>query len=195
MSDPPRGRRPGTPDTRSALVESARHVFAERGYSAASIRGIAREAGVDPSLVLHYFGSKEDLFAEAMEVPAGITEVLGPVLSGDPEHLGERLARAFFSVWEQPAPRSALLGMLRGALGGDEEAVRPFREFITETVGPAVARAMGGADADARALAMASHLVGVAVVRYVVKVEPLSSASIDEIVDLVGPRLQSYADG
>jgi AcrR family transcriptional regulator len=189
------GRRPGNPDTRAEIVEAARTAFAAGGYRGASIRGVARQAGVDPSLVLHYFGSKEDLFAASMEMPFSVGDVIGPALAGDRDGIGERLARGFFSIWELPGPRGALLGMLRGALGGHDEAVRPFREFIAESIRPAIASAIGGPDADRRALAMASHLVGVAVVRYVVRIEPLASAPVDEIVELVGPRLQSYVDG
>ncbi len=194
MADPPRGRRPGSPDTRSEILDAARSVFAERGFRGASVRAIAGAAGVDPSLVIHYFGSKDDLFSEVMAVPAGISEVLVPVVAGDRDGLGERLALAFFSVWEQPEPRAALLGMLRGAMGGDDHAVVPFREFVTETIRPAVASAIGGADPEARALAMASHLVGIAIVRYVVRIEPIASMDIGSIVALVGPHLQAYVD-
>lgn len=176
------------------MLDAARRVFAEAGYDRATIRAIAGRAGVDPALVHHYFGTKEALYAASIELPMVPAEVLESVLAGGSDGLGERLARAFFGVWELEGPRQALLGMLRGAMGGDDQAVQAFREFVVGAIKARLVDALDGPDADGRALAMASHLVGLAVVRYVVRIEPFASAEIDDLVALVAPRLQSYVD-
>lgn len=193
MTETPRGRRPGSPDTRSTILAAARTLFAERGFSGASIRAIAGEAGVDPALVHHYFGTKADLYTAALEIPIDPSDLLA--WSEVPhDQLGEALARVFFSVWELPEARAVLLGIVRGALEGNEAAVRPFREFLVEIVRTSIADAIGREGVEAEAMGMAGQLVGVALIRYVMQVEPLASASVDELVELVGPRLQGYVD-
>jgi AcrR family transcriptional regulator len=190
----PVGRRPGNPDTRAEILTAARAAFAEAGYDRATIRDIASRADVDPSLVHHYFGTKEELYASSIALPVVPVEVIGAVLSGPHEDLGRRLAGAFFGIWELDGPRQALLGMLRGALGGDDTAMRAFREFVVTTIRDRLAAEMVGDDAQLRAVGIASQLVGVAVVRHVARIEPVASATTEELVDLVAPRLQSYLD-
>ncbi len=194
MTTAARGRRPGKPDTRSAILTAARAQFAAKGFSGASMRAIAGEAGVDASLLHHYFGTKADLYAASLELPISPDQMLA--WSDVPrQQMGEALARTFFSIWEVPEARAIMLGILRGGMDGNEDAVRPFREFVTDMVQRRLATSMDGADVEARALAMAAHLVGVEMVRHVVRVEPFPSMTIDELVDLVAPRLQSYFDG
>lgn len=189
------GRRPGAPDTRAEILEAARAVFAENGFDRATVRAIAGEAGVDPALIHHYFGTKDQLFAASIDIPAQATERVLDVLSGSRDDLGRHLAETFFAVWEQKEARTALLGILRSAMGGEDQAVVAFRQFLTSALMEQIAPKIRGDDARLRALLMASHLVGVAMTRYVMKLEPIASAPIDEIVDLVAPRVQSYVDG
>src|SRR5918912_3213202 len=99
---PPRGRRPGAPDTRATILDAARALFAERGFAGTTIRGVASAAGVDAALVHHYFGTKDDLFLAAMELPVDPRRVLAPALTGDVGAAGERLLRAFLSMWDDP---------------------------------------------------------------------------------------------
>lgn len=185
------GRRAGSEDTRGAILSAARLAFAEYGFHGATIRGIAAEAEVDPALVHHYFGSKEDLFGAAISLPLRPAEAAESVLAGDMEGLGERLARLFFSVWETPESRDGLLAMLRGAFT-NEQAARALREFFESTLLERVAPALDQPDAHLRMSLVASHMVGVAVLRYVVGFESLRRASIEELVELVAPRIQSY---
>ncbi|HEY0689801.1 MAG TPA: helix-turn-helix domain-containing protein, partial [Kribbella sp.] len=96
------GRRPGKQDTREAILFAAREAFAERGYDAASIRVIAAAAGVDPALVHHYFGTKDQLFLDAMRVPVDPTMVIPMVLAGGIDGVGERLVRNLLTVWDSP---------------------------------------------------------------------------------------------
>lgn len=188
------GRRAGAPDTRSEILAAAKTVFAERGYDRATIRAIAAAAEVDPSLVHHYFGTKDQLFAASIDIP------FPPVLAvttamGERAEAGRLLATLFFSIWEQPEPRASLLGILRSAMGGEDQAVEAFRQFITRELQHRIAPQIPGDAGPLRALLMASHLVGIAITRYVVKLEPIASAPVEEIVALVAPRIQSYFDG
>ena len=124
-----RGRRPGGPDTRAAIVDAARSSFAANGYDKASLRGIARDAGVDPALVHHYFDGKAALFAETMAVPVNPSELIERVLDGDRERLGWRLVDTFLTVWEPPERRDGLVALVRSSLTS-EEAARMLREFL-----------------------------------------------------------------
>lgn len=192
MSSGP-GRRAGSPDTRNEVLEAARLEFAELGFDKATMRSIAARAGVDPSLIHHYFGNKDGLFAATLELqfpPGALIEAI----SGDPDHIGRRLAEGFFLVWEHEASRTALLGILRSAFVGEDRALEAFRQFMTGAIQRGLASQIDTDDAELRAVLMASHLVGVAMTRYVVGFEPIASASVDEIVDLVAPRIQSYVE-
>ena len=194
MTETPRGRRPGSPDTRATILAAARTLFAERGFSGASIRAIAAEAGVDPALVHHYFGTKADLYAASLELPVSPMAFVA-WSEVPPDQIGEFMARIFFSLWELPETRVVILGIIRGGLDGNEEAVRPFREFVTELVRDRLVELIGDDEAEERALGMVAQLVGTVMIRHVVKIEPFVSMSVDELVDLIGPRLQAYLDG
>lgn len=191
----PAGRRSGSPDTRSEILGAARESFGESGYNRSTVRDIAARAGVDPAMIHHYFGTKEDLFAASISLPITPYEMVGEILEDGLDGAGERLAGLFFTVWENEDARASLLGILRTAMGGDERGVKAFREFLLEALKERIAPQIGGDDAELRALLVASHLVGVAIVRYVVRIEPLASAPINEIVRLVAPRVQSYLTG
>lgn len=193
MSAKRTGRRSGSPDTRAEILDGAKRVFGKVGYDRATVRGIATEAGVDPSLIYHYFGTKDQLFAASIDIPIPAAEALRSVFAADREDLGRRLAEAFFFVWEQEAARVSLLGILRSAMGGENRAVEAFRQFLTTSVLDQISPLIDGENPPLRALLMASHLVGVAMSRYVMRLEPIASAPVEDIVGLVAPRIQSYA--
>ncbi|HEX4699331.1 MAG TPA: TetR family transcriptional regulator [Actinomycetes bacterium] len=193
----PARRGPGRPadggDRRTAIVAAARAEFAAKGYAAASIRGIAREAGVDPALVHHYFGTKEQVFVAAMELPFDPAERLPEVLAGDPARLGERLVRLFVSIWDEPDFRAPMLGLLRSAMTGDQGATM-LREFVGGALLGRVAAAVGNVD-PLRVQAAAAQMVGVVLLRHVVRLEPLASASQEDLVALVAPVVQRHLLG
>jgi AcrR family transcriptional regulator len=189
------GRRAGSPDTRAEILDAARSEFAESGYDRATIRGIAGRAGVDPSLVHHYFGTKDQLFARSIDIPGEATEAVRTVRSGNPDELGRRLSETFFMVWEQETARTSLLGILRAATGGEDQAVAAFRQFLTTALVDQIVPKIEGENPRLRALLMASQLVGVALTRYVMRLEPIATTPVEEIVDLVAPRIQTYVDG
>src|SRR5262245_22737163 len=189
----PRGRRPGPSRTRDALVEAARRSFAKTGYDGTSLRTIAAEAGVDPALVVHFFGSKEHLFREVLAWPfdpaLAVERIVGT--GAEPGRLGERLARTFLEMWDDPSTGRPLLAVLRGALT-HEESARLLREFIGHQVlGQLIQRSPRPPDMFQVQLAL-SHLIGIATLRYGLELEPIRSASIDSIVEHVAPALDRY---
>jgi AcrR family transcriptional regulator len=187
----PRGRRSTGEDTRQLIVDAARTEFATKGYDASSLRAIARLAGVDPALVHHYFDGKAHLFAETMALPFRPADVIAGILGGPRAEVGERLAAAFFTLWEVPASRERFVAMVRSAVS-HEEAARMLREFLAREVFGRLARELGVPDAELRAGLAAAQMVGVAMLRYVVGYEPLVAADPARLVALVAPTLQRY---
>ncbi len=188
------GRRPGDNDTRGEVLAAARAAFGEQGYRGATIRAIAARADVDPALVHHYFGTKEDLFAAAVRLPMRPTEFAERVIGPGIEGAGERLAASFFLVWEDDASRDALLTMLRGAFETDRGGA-VLRQFFGSVLVGRLSLHLDGDDAAMRVSLAASHLIGLAVLRYVVGFRELVDASVDELVAMVGPALQAYLEG
>ena len=193
MSQRRTGRRAGSPDTRAEIIDSAKTVFAEMGYDRATIRRIAREAGVDPSLIYHYFETKDALFAASIHLPIA-PAMLKQAFAVEDEDRGRRLAELFLSAWELDEARESLLGILRSAMGGEDQAMNAFRQFLTSALLEQVAPMIPGENAKLRTELMASHLVGIAITRYVVRLEPIASAPVSQIIELVAPRLQSYLE-
>ncbi|WLQ34551.1 TetR family transcriptional regulator [Streptomyces castrisilvae] len=179
------------PDARSRILEAARTEFAERGYDKTSVRGIARAAGVDSALVHHYFGTKDEVFAAAIELSFEPALLVPAVLEGDTDDVGERLARAFIGIWENPTTRAPLLAVLRSALT-HEAAAKVLRGFVLRRLLERVAAGLDIPDATFRAELAASHMVGIAILRYVLRAEPLASAPPEKIVAMVAPTLQRY---
>jgi AcrR family transcriptional regulator len=188
------GRRPGTSGTRDAILEAARECFAERGYSDTSVRAVAARAGVDAALVHHYFGTKEGLFSAAIEPPFDPAAVAPVLLEPGLDGLGERLVRFFLQVWDEPASRARIQGMLRSALN-QESAAALLREFVTRQLLGRVAAAVDAPDAELRATFAGTQLVGLGMLRYIVRVEPLASADPETVVAVVAPTIQRYLTG
>jgi AcrR family transcriptional regulator len=189
------GRRPGNPDTRESILDAARTAFADKGFDGASIRAIATGAGVDPALVHHYFGTKNQLFLAAMNSPIDPGEIIAKAVEGDRAGLGARLVRTFLTVWDSPAG-TAGVALMRSAVGSEWTA-RLFREFIVTQVMRRVLPhlALDPAEAPLRISLVASQMAGLAMVRYIIKIEPLASAPHDAVVAAVGPTVQRYISG
>ncbi|MER6593957.1 TetR family transcriptional regulator [Micromonospora purpureochromogenes] len=189
------GRRPGNPDTRQAILAAARTIFAERGFDAASIRVIAAAAGVDPALVHHYFGSKEELFRATVEIPLNPAELLPVVLAGGADGVGERLVRTFLGVWDSPAGKAAV-ALLRSAVNNDWTA-RLLREFLVTQVLRRVLDHLDipPAELSLRGSLVATQMIGLAMMRYVIRLEPVASADPETLVAALGPTVQRYLTG
>ncbi|MDQ0933104.1 TetR/AcrR family transcriptional regulator [Streptomyces turgidiscabies] len=183
------------PAARDRILAAAREEFAERGYEKTSVRGIAKAAGVDPALVHHYFGTKEQVFEASIEVAVGpLLNAPGSIAEGPVEGVGEQLARFFFGVWENPATRKALLAIVRSAMN-NEAAAGVFRRLISAQLLRRIAAQLDLPDAELRAELAAAQLVGIAMLRYVIKVEPLASATPDQIIKRVAPTIQAHLAG
>jgi len=189
MSARARGRRAGESGTRTAILDAARRQFAERGYDRPSLRSIAQEAGVDPTLVTHFYGSKQQLFVTVAEFPFDPAEVLPRLLAGDPESVGLRLARFLLGVLETEEGRARITGLVRAA-ASEPEAARLVREFVTRDVISPLVESLGAKDAPLRASLVGAQVVGLVMARYVVGVEPLASCDADTVAAAIAPNLQ-----
>ena len=189
------GRRPGNQDTREAILVAARAIFAERGFDQASIRAIATAAEVDPALVHHYFGTKDKLFLASLEMPVDPAELVPKALDGPREEAGERLVRLVLNVWDSPAGKAAV-ALLRSAMSNDWTA-RLVREFVvTQVLRKAISElGMDGEDAPLRASLVATQIAGLAMMRYVLKVEPVASQDPETLVRAIAPNVQRYLVG
>ncbi|WP_296602262.1 TetR family transcriptional regulator [Nocardioides sp.] len=189
-----RGRRAGKPETRAEILEVARRQFLEDGYQGVTMRGVAREAGVDQALVAYYFGSKKGLFGAALALTVNPPDALRAVLAGDDATLPERLLRTVLTVWDDPELGRPLRALASSA-GHDPEVLRLLREVLqAEMVGP-LAERFGGADAMARAGAFGSQIAGIVLVRYWLEAEPVASMSVDEVVRYAAPGLRAAMRG
>ena len=188
----PAGTRSGDPATRERILAAARTEFSERGYDKASIRGIAKAAGVDAALVHHYFGPKDQVFEAAVELvfaPAlDLPEVVARSAAGT---LGERLTRFFLGIWENPVSRQPLLAVVRSAVA-NETAAAVFRRLVTVQLMRRVADELEGDDRELRVEMAAAQLVGVMMLRYVIRVEPMASADPEQVVAMAAPAVQRH---
>jgi AcrR family transcriptional regulator len=185
------GRRQGESSARADILAAARASFAEHGYDRATIRDIAGRAAVDPALVIHYFGSKEALFGEALELPLQPREVFARGLAAGRDQLGATVVRTFLEAWEPPENRVRLMAMLRSALT-NEAAMDMVRGLLVREVFAPITVALEVPDARLRATLVGAQLLGLAVMRYVGRIEPLASASVDALVAAIGPTVQRY---
>ncbi|MFE6039468.1 TetR family transcriptional regulator [Streptomyces sp. NPDC056452] len=191
---PSRTAKSAGPDARTRILEAARTEFAERGYDKTSMRGIAKAAGVDAALVHHYFGTKDEVFAAAIEVSFEPALVIPEILGGPMDSVGERLARYFIGVWENPVSRAPMLAILRSALT-HEAAAKVLRGFVLRRLLERIAGDLDVPDPTFRAELAASHMIGIAILRYVIQAEPLASADPEKIITMVAPTLQRYLTG
>jgi AcrR family transcriptional regulator len=188
------GRRPGGPDTRGEIVQAARESFADKGFAATSIRAVARHAGVDAALVHHYFDSKDELFIEAMAIPVDPRQIAAQIVDGPVEEIGRRIATVFFGVWESPDGQQRMKALFRSVVSSDEVA-RMMREGITQMIIQPISQVLDVPDAQLRVGLVATQLVGAAIVRYLVGLEPVASIDIETLIDRLAPVLQLHLTG
>jgi AcrR family transcriptional regulator len=157
------------------------------------VRAIARGAGVDPALVHHCFGSKSRVFVAAMELPPDPDVIVERVFAEGPGQAGARLAASFLGLWEDPAARERLLATMRTAVLGDDNSAT--REFVTVELTARLAERIGTEDAPLRANLAVSQLLGIALTRYVLCLEPIASTPRERIEARIAPVLQRHLDG
>ena len=182
------GRRPGTTQTRDAIALAAQAQFADVGYDRATFRSIATAAGVDPALVVHFFGSKEQLFHEVMKLPPGMADRLAGLADVPRAEVGRRLAEVIVAGFENPASQRIIVGRIRSASQHPEAA-----ELVRQAVAGDLVRLTAALDVDqpdVRAVLAGVQVVGTALARYVVRVEPLASMPAPQLIDLLAPTFQ-----
>jgi len=187
----PLGRRPGKSDTRADIIEAACISFAEEGYDKASLRGIARRAGVDPALIHHYFAGKSELFMAALSIRRDPGDIFDEVQASTAA--GESLVRAFLEEWEPEGPSdgpSPFLTVVQ-AVSASPDTARALREFLTERVWARQRKDGKPPGPNLRQSLITSQLFGIAVARYVLCLEPLASATIDDVASWCGPMVEA----
>jgi AcrR family transcriptional regulator len=189
-----RGRRQGEPVSREAVLAAAKVRFASEGYEKTTLRAIADDARVDPSMVLYLFGSKANLFRESLTLLLDPDMLVAALTGQSDDHpdIGTRMVHTYMRIWEAPDSGPTMVAMLQSATS-NADAHEAFRTFMGNYVLTAVSGVLGGDEhARLRAMLAASQLVGVAVLRYVMKVAPLATLSADEVVRLIAPTVTRY---
>lgn len=188
------GRRTGDSGSREAILDAARARFGSTGYDGATIRAIAGDAGVDPALVHHFFGTKEQLFVASMRLPVEPATVLPQLLAPGLDGLGERLARFFVGLLRDLGSANPMLALIRSA-AAHPDAAAMFREFYTRSVLERVAAELDIDRPRLRAALCASQVMGLAVAMGIVGLAPLVEADDDTLVAAYAPALQHYLTG
>ena len=195
MAEIKRGRRPGPSKTRDAILAAARERFSEQGYDRVRMRDVAAEAGVDVALVNYHFGSKDGLFAAALEMPTPMAALMADVLEqGGIDDFAERFLRRVLEVWDDPQTGGALVALVRSAMS-HPPAAEQLRAFVQAELLARVAGRLQGPDADARAALFGSQLIGLLLYRHVLHVEPVASMARGELVRRAAPALQRHLTG
>jgi AcrR family transcriptional regulator len=192
-----RGRPAGGGDRAAQILAAARQEFAANGYDAVSLRSIARAAGVDPALVHHYFDGKEALFVAAMQLPFNPAEKLPVLFAGatGPDEIAERMLRFMFSIWREADTRAPFLALLRSATGSETGAAM-MRAFVSQALFARVAEHLPQTpDLQLRINLAAGHIIGVMLMRFVVRVEPIASADEEDVIARLLPAIQGYFAG
>ena len=189
------GRRPGRADTRGDIVNAAKRVFAGKGYDGASLRAIAREAGVDPALVHHYFDGKASLFVAAMALPFDPRHVQEQTSSSP--SVGAGIILGFLTMWDQAEGTGSSFAACVAAMAAATNVADAMREFVAERVwdnSPTNAGESATLTRQRRAL-VSSQLMGLAFTRYILRVPPVSTATPRQIARWAGPTLDRYISG
>lgn len=195
MAEIKRGRRPGPSTTRDAILVAARERFADHGYERVRMRDVAADAGVDVALVTYHFGSKDGLFASALEMPAPMADLMADVLDrGGIGDFGERFLRRVLEVWDDERTGGALVALVRSAMS-HPPAAAALRAFVQTELLARIADRLDVPDADERAALFGSQLIGIMLYRHVLHVEPVASMPAEELVARAAPALQRHLTG
>lgn len=178
--------------SRDAVLAAAKQRFAAEGYEKTTLRAIAQDAHVDPSMVLYLFGSKQELFRESLRLILDPDVLVAALTDGAEPDIGTRMVRTYLQIWETADTAASMRAMLQSATS-NSDAQDAFRGFMQNYVLTAVSGVLGGGEhARLRAMLAASSLVGTAMLRYVMMVPPLATLSGDEVVRLVAPTVTRY---
>jgi AcrR family transcriptional regulator len=185
------GRRPGLSGTREDILVAARRGFGARGYEATTFRSIAEDVGVDPGLLVHYFGTKEGLFVAALSITLRPPELFGDLGKVSASDAAELIVRRYLAMLDQDETRDMVLGLVRSAVS-NERAAGMLGEFVAQVMRSSLSELINRSDAELRAALVVAHLLGIAMLRHVVKEGTIVHATDDELVSLVAPVIASY---
>ncbi len=185
------GRRPGDSGTREAILAAASQQFAQMGYDRASLRSIAAQAGVDPKLVAHFFGKKQQLFIAAVGLPINPAELLPKLLAGNRGTIAARITAVLTDILGRPEIHERMAGLMRAA-ASEPEVARMVREFLTRELFVPVARYLETDQPQLRLTLVGSQLVGLITARYIVGIEPLASAAPHVIAPVIAETFRRY---
>ena len=199
LSGMPEARRAGRWRTgqqnRQRIIDAARERFMRDGYDGATVRAIAADAGVDVAMVYYFFDSKEGLFtASALTGPEHPLHQLATLLDEGTDQIGPRLVHGFLEHWDEGAAYEPLLTLWRSA-AIQPRARKVLHDSLAGPIAERVAAEFGVADAELRVELVASHLAGLAFARYQLKIEPIASTSVEDLVAWLGPTVQRYLTG
>jgi AcrR family transcriptional regulator len=181
----------GPAATRTAILDAARVRFATDGFTSSTIRKIAADAGVDPSLVMQYFGSKDDLFASVMDLGPNTMSRLSEAFNGPIDSIGERVTRAFLEIWDgDPLVSQPLQALLRAAIGNAQATVQ-LRSLIQKRVIDDLSPRLREGDMAIRIEIASSMLVGVVVGRQLVQIEALVEQDREALIRYIAPSIQA----
>jgi len=172
--------------TRAAILRAARDLFAANGYERTTIRAVAADAGIDPSMVMRYFGNKEQLFDAALAIDLRLPDLAAVA----PEKLAEVLVRHFLDRWESDPADDALLVLLRSAVT-NERAAQRMHEIFAGQVAPALAAALGHGTAARSAGLVSAQLLGLALTRYLLRLPAVTALTPDEIATTLVPAVRA----
>lgn len=176
-------------DITRQVLDAARAAYARRGYLNTTLKGVAAAAGVAPDVVRRYYENREALFVAAMRLPFDPAMSMAQLMAPGIDGLGERLVRITLRMLDDPSTREQLAEMVRDGAGASK-ATASLREFLETEIVDRAAGLLGLPDARMRVTLATSYLLGVASTRYVLQLEPLASATEDEVVRLVAPAVQ-----
>ena len=190
----PRGPRADRGETLAQIRRAARASFAAHGWEGTSLRAIAREVGVDPALVHYYFSSKEELLDAVTTPPEEWLESIRATSAAPLRERGEAIVRNVIWTWQQPEIREVLESTILTA-AHESRTREKLRGFVTMSLLPAVAERIEGEERMLRASLIGSQVLGLVMLRYVWRIEPLASLPDDALVALVAPTIQRYLSG
>lgn len=198
---------PTPQDAANAVLQAARLAFSARGYAGTTVKSVAVAAGVAPDVVRSLYRNKERLFSAAMRLPFDPAQAIPQLIAPGLDGMGRRLVRLVLTLMDDDQVRAELgrllssestatlpTGVARAAEAAPLHELRTMSEYLATVVIDPIVTAVGVPDARLRAAVISSHLVGMATTRYVLRIEPLASASEDDVIRLYAPAIQDLLD-
>ncbi|MGW3961556.1 TetR/AcrR family transcriptional regulator [Amycolatopsis sp. NPDC005003] len=180
-------------ESKERILRTARELFGRHGYRGTTVRAIATAAGVDPAMVFYFFDTKQGLFSAAIDMPGSVPPAIASIFTGDLATLGERIVRTLVENLDR-SDRTPLVMLTRSA-PTDAQSEALLREFIDREITDRLAALLGTPDAVQRASMVNVQILGLAVARYIVRIEPIASSPVDELAATFGPLVQHCLTG